>query len=750
MPSTRWRAARTAATSRWDSRGATPIMRCIPRCSGTCACWPGGNPAKALGPFGHWPPGSRPPTSRRTPGGWAGRPLSRRTRWEPWPPPPRGCARRRHWISCAPRWRTAPGVIRARSHRLTSRSRRRSAGRCASRPACRRRRPGRPPGWPFRWHAGDWWSGAVCPSPRRYARVPSWARMRAPPVASPRSPTRSRRGPAGCSTASPTPQTCGVPKRAGGLAWRPMVFPCSAGRGFRAPAPLGRWRCWPPTRGGAARRCGWRRAAADRWTSTMSSPDRVRTLTRRWMPARMQRIALVAPVDRLRDTLVAVAASGTVELDQPTGSDGAPPAEAGRALQRLGVHPGSAHMDAQVTLSATAPDVAALERAGAAGLLAGEAQLQRYAAGAVHRGDLAAMGGWCPSEQLPTLRTGLGAAGAAAVPMPTPRGVDPPTLLGAAPGLRGGFAALVRTYGTVPYHDIDPTMWAGLAYVVMFGMMFGDVGHGLLIVAAAVMLRMGWIRRFASLKPMWVFIAAAGVAATIFGVLYGECFGPTGIVPVVWLSPLADPLRLLLVALAVGAVLLGVAYTVGAVNRWREGGVRLALYAPSGIAGAIVFVGAGAVVAGYTTGPRVLVAVGAAVSAAGLLLALAGLYAESGGGASGVLQAAVGGLDLVVRLGSNLVSFARLAAFGMTHAALGWVVWRGTTALWGHGWAGAVGAVLVFVVGNAVAFALEALVAGVQALRLEFYELFSRVFIGEGRPFRPWMIPVVATEAATC
>jgi V/A-type H+-transporting ATPase subunit I len=51
-------------------------------------------------------------------------------------------------------------------------------------------------------------------------------------------------------------------------------------------------------------------------------------------------------------------------------------------------------------------------------------------------------------------------------------------------------------------------------------------------------------------------------------------------------------------------------------------------------------------------------------------------------------------------------------------------------------------AVAVFVVGNAVAFALEALVAGVQALRLEYYELFSRVFVGEGRPFRPWHVPL--------
>jgi V/A-type H+-transporting ATPase subunit I len=97
-------------------------------------------------------------------------------------------------------------------------------------------------------------------------------------------------------------------------------------------------------------------------------------------------------------------------------------------------------------------------------------------------------------------------------------------------------------------------------------------------------------------------------------------------------------------------------------------------------------------------------------------------------------------VDLVIRLCSNVVSFARLAAFGLTHAALGAVVWQATTAVSGS-WLGTAVAVLVFVVGNAVTFGLEALVAGVQALRLEYYELFSRVFAVEGRPFQPWVLP---------
>ena len=57
-----------------------------------------------------------------------------------------------------------------------------------------------------------------------------------------------------------------------------------------------------------------------------------------------------------------------------------------------------------------------------------------------------------------------------------------------------------------------------------------------------------------------------------------------------------------------------------------------------------------------------------------------------------------------------------------------------------------IAAVVVFVLGNLVAFALEALVTGVQALRLEYYELYSRIFSGEGHPFAPWSMPVLSPE----
>ncbi|MGX1158915.1 V-type ATPase 116kDa subunit family protein [Streptomyces albogriseolus] len=464
------------------------------------------------------------------------------------------------------------------------------------------------------------------------------------------------------------------------------------------------------------------------------------------VPVRMRRVAVVAPEPALRETLVRIAEAGCVEIDLAV--DGGPSVRRGPAasrLQRLRAGPGPA------VLSAAPPDLDALEREGRADLLAGEAQLEERLGGAVRHGAVAALAGWCPEAEMEATAARIAGAGGALVPLPTPRGVDPPTLLtGAAEGppdrrprtVRRSFTPLVTTYGTVPYADLDPTLPAGIAYVVMFGLMFGDAGHGLLLLALALVLRAGRPRRAAALRPLWPFVAAAGLASALAGLAYGEFFGPTGVLPVLWLAPLDEPTRLLTAAVGLGAVLLALAYGAGIVNRLREGGPAAALYATSGVAGAAVYLGLAALAGSVWLGQAVYGVVGAAVVAVGLAFAGVGVYAGTAGGAAGAVQTGVQLFDAVVRIGSNVVSFARLAAFGLTHAALGAIVWDGTTSPAGRGPAGVAVATLVFLLGNALAFALEALVAGVQALRLEFYELFSRLFETEGRPFRPWRPPV--------
>ena len=455
-------------------------------------------------------------------------------------------------------------------------------------------------------------------------------------------------------------------------------------------------------------------------------------------PLRMQRVALVAPHASLRDMLVRVADSGTVEVN-PT--DGREPVAAG------GTDPTQAAslagFDASVAprLSPVLPDLDQLAREGRVDVVKGEVELREIADAAVVRGEVAALAGWMPTTEVAGLAERLADVGASVVAIPAPRGIDPPTLLRRGESVRQSFTPLVETYGTVPYADVDPSVLAGLAYMLMFGMMFGDAGHGILLLTAGLLLRAGRPRRLGALHRVWPFVAGSGLVAIVFGLLYGEFFGPTGVIPVLWIAPLEDPGTLMEVALGIGAVLLAGAQALGTVNRWREGGWALALSSPSGIAGAALLAGIGLVALGISAGLTWLVVVGALLMVGGLALAFVGFLATSGGGGTGVTQAAVEVFDALIRVGTNLVSFVRLAAFGLTHAAIGQVVWDGTTALWESGGLLVVAAVAVFVVGNIVAFGLEALVAGVQALRLEYYELFSRVFTTEGRPFRPWHVP---------
>ena len=133
--------------------------------------------------------------------------------------------------------------------------------------------------------------------------------------------------------------------------------------------------------------------------------------------------------------------------------------------------------------------------------------------------------------------------------------------------------------------------------------MFGDVGHGLLLLLPRCWPGPAGRTCWSGCARPWPFVAAAGVASMVFGravrrVLRSHRAGRAG----VWLAPLEDPVRLLVAGVGVGAVLLAGAYALGTVNRSARAAGRYALYAPSGLAGSTLFLGLGLLVAGLVRG----------------------------------------------------------------------------------------------------------------------------------------------------
>ncbi|MEJ1230271.1 MAG: V-type ATPase 116kDa subunit family protein [Galbitalea sp.] len=355
--------------------------------------------------------------------------------------------------------------------------------------------------------------------------------------------------------------------------------------------------------------------------------------------------------------------------------------------------------------------------------------------------------GWTPASALEQLRGALTPArrrGRVAAASTRRR-----TANAARAGARnnGLSRSLVDTYGTVPYADVDPSRIAGFAYVVMFGMMFGDVGQGAVLVLAGLILRTGHPARFAKWKRIWLFITGAGITSVVFGALYGEAFGPTGLVPVLWLSPLR-----------VGAApdrgnhprggVLAVSYAVGTVNRVREGGWAYALYARTGVAGSVLFVAAGALTLGllWSIPSLVIVAVVLAVLALGFIFV--GLYVDAGGGGTGIVQAVIELFDTVVRLARTSCRSPGSPPSGSPTPRCSW--WSGT----GPRRSGRAGgrsppcssswSATCSPSGSRPSWRNPGPAARV-------LRVFSRIFDREGRPFQPWApeIPTTPTDPTT-
>lgn len=348
------------------------------------------------------------------------------------------------------------------------------------------------------------------------------------------------------------------------------------------------------------------------------------------------------------------------------------------------------------------------------------------------RGGLSLITGWVPKRDVARLRAALvqefGERYVLSTrdPLPEERSQVPSVMRDH--WLLKPFVTLVKTYGIPRYGEIDPTFLFGITFILMYGMMFGDVGHGAVIAVAGIALRR-------IIKQFTVFVVAVGLSSVVFGFLYGSIFGYEHVLHPVWMSPLTDPMRMLTLALywGVGFIVLATLLTIR--NRLVEGDLHTALYSNRGVAGLLFYLGL--LYAGYR------LATGAEPGWAGwgaILIPYAVIlghvwHENPASTGERVLIVVVEGFETVINYISNTLSFLRVAAFSLNHVALAIAVFTLANMLdvTGH-W-------ITVVLGNVFIIVFEGAIVAIQVLRLEYYEGFSRFFSGDGREFRPLHLP---------
>lgn len=287
------------------------------------------------------------------------------------------------------------------------------------------------------------------------------------------------------------------------------------------------------------------------------------------------------------------------------------------------------------------------------------------------------------------------------------------------------FQVLVRQYGLPQYCEFDPGMLFALSYTLMFGMMFGDVGHGSVIVVLAMMFAKGS-------RVIAVVGGMAGLSSISFGFLYGSVFGYEHILHPLWMSPMHDPQHVLMLALYWGMGFLIIANSLSIRNLLVRGQIHQALYSPQGLSALIFYlVGVYAMMSFFESDGGV-----PAWAAIILLLLLSVILfyqwrQSSGSIIERSLVVLVEGLEFIISNVSATLSFLRVAAFALNHIALAAAVFALAAMLdtVGHG--------ITILLGNIFIIVLEGAIVAIQCLRLEYYEGFSRFFSGKGYRFEP-------------
>ena len=363
--------------------------------------------------------------------------------------------------------------------------------------------------------------------------------------------------------------------------------------------------------------------------------------------------------------------------------------------------------------------------------------------------------GWIPADQRKAVEREIMAAakGRAIIEVRAPEElagvktgrVKVPVLL-KHPAFFKPFEMLISSYGLPDYKVIDPTLFMAITFLFMFGIMFGDVGHGSVLVALGWLL-VGRARDKGSTMALFGRLGVyCGVSSIVFGFLFGSLFGLEEAIPHLWMKPMNNVMYFFKVAIyyGIGVIMLGIAFNL--FNSIRTRNFRALVFEHAGLLVTIMYwAGIMAVSAFLSNEPIPMKLIMYAVGVPVLLIFLREPIIAAvtrrkphfeGGVGMYLFESVIEVMEIFTGYLANTVSFIRVAAFSLAHVGLFIAVFSLADMVRGAS-GGAVYAGIIHVLGNIGIIALEGLIVSIQAIRLEYYEFFGKFFVSGGVPYKP-------------
>lgn len=302
------------------------------------------------------------------------------------------------------------------------------------------------------------------------------------------------------------------------------------------------------------------------------------------------------------------------------------------------------------------------------------------------------------------------------------------------------YQPFVEMYGLPAYGEIDPRFFMALTYTLIFGVMFGDVGQGACLFLVGLLL---W-----KLKGIWLarILSICGITSTIMGFVYGSVFGSENILDGFHVLEDGNAMKILVVAIGIGVVLLLVCMILNIITGIRQKDVKKIFFEPNGLAGFILYGGIAFAAVELLLFDKNLITAPYIICVVLIpLLAILGAtpLTKLINGEKDWMPRSIGMFfvegffelfETLLSYVSNTISFLRVGAYTVSHAGMMMVVYllSGGDSIFG------------IVLGNILITALEAALVCIQIMRLEFYEMFGRFYVGGGRKFAPTEIDYTA------